>query len=241
VEVYVHFNTITSLSYIGWTKNTAEKRFRQHCQDARNNRYPDCYFHRALRKYGPEVFETFKVQVDTAEEAKRGEIAIIARFDPDKLYNMTRGGDGFTGRHTEEAKRKVGLASKGNKYAAGNTPWNKGKKMDAAYRERCRRGMKGKAHTDETRCKMSEKRKAYVAAHPESYQALVQSTVETRFQKGLTPWNKGVPLSEETRAKLSNALRGRSVWNKGKPHSEKHRAALRTAWVLRKQRGLTNV
>jgi hypothetical protein len=37
----------------------------------------------------------------------------------------------------------------------------------------------------------------------------------TTFNKGKPAWNKNVPCSENTKLKLSEALKGRSVWNKG--------------------------
>jgi len=38
-------------------------------------------------------------------------------------------------------------------------------------------------------------------------------------KKGLPAWNKGRPLSPETRAKLSAALKGKKAWNKGVPNT----------------------
>lgn len=38
----------------------------------------------------------------------------------------------------------------------------------------------------------------------------------TCFKKGNIPWNKGESCSEETKGKISLALKGRHVWNKGK-------------------------
>lgn len=35
------------------------------------------------------------------------------------------------------------------------------------------------------------------------------------FGKGHTPWNKGIPVSEETKAKMRAKLKGRKVWNTG--------------------------
>ena len=37
--------------------------------------------------------------------------------------------------------------------------------------------------------------------------------------KGLTPWNKNIPMSDEAKVKSSMKLRGRSTWNKGIPAS----------------------
>ena len=42
---------------------------------------------------------------------------------------------------------------------------------------------------------------------------------QTSFKRGIIPWNKGIPLSEETKIKLRKSLKGRKVWNKGIPGS----------------------
>jgi len=39
--------------------------------------------------------------------------------------------------------------------------------------------------------------------------------IEFGFKKNHIPWNKGRKLSDETKRKLSNSLKGRKVWNKG--------------------------
>lgn len=39
---------------------------------------------------------------------------------------------------------------------------------------------------------------------------------DMKFIKGQTPWNKGKPVSEETREKLRRLRIGKSPWNKGK-------------------------
>lgn len=41
------------------------------------------------------------------------------------------------------------------------------------------------------------------------------NTGRTHFKKGMTPWNKGRSMSEETRRKVSLAKKGTPAWNKG--------------------------
>ncbi|KKK97489.1 hypothetical protein LCGC14_2652240 [marine sediment metagenome] len=53
-----------------------------------------------------------------------------------------------------------------------------------------------------------------------------------RFSKGDIPWNKGVPMREETKQKLSESKRGVITWNKGSstgPLSEETRQKISTA------------
>jgi hypothetical protein len=46
------------------------------------------------------------------------------------------------------------------------------------------------------------------------------------FIKGQTAWNKGKPMTEETKAKLTAKLTGRQAWNKGIAWSEEVKAKI---------------
>jgi len=52
-------------------------------------------------------------------------------------------------------------------------------------------------------------------------------------KKGCIPWNMGIAHSEETRAKISAALKGRRSWNLGKHHTEETK---RKISIARKKR-----
>ena len=45
----------------------------------------------------------------------------------------------------------------------------------------------------------------------------------TPYNKGKSSWNKGIPMREESKIKLSNALKGRTSWRKGIPVSEENK------------------
>ena len=108
------------------------------------------------------------------------------------------------GKHlSEEAKRKVSEANKGNKYWLGkHHSVESRKKMSIA-----KKGNKiwlGKHHTEETKRKIAEANKGrYI---------------------GRTPtWLVGKQLSEEHKQKIAIALKGKPSWNKGKKMSEESR------------------
>lgn len=46
------------------------------------------------------------------------------------------------------------------------------------------------------------------------------------FKKGGIPWNKGIAMSNDSKIKLSNALRGKKPWNKGKSMPEETKKKL---------------
>lgn len=54
-------------------------------------------------------------------------------------------------------------------------------------------------------------------------------SVNTEFKKGRKPtsvWNKGIPMNDEVKLKLSESLKGRQVWSKGKKFSIEYRKKL---------------
>lgn len=95
--IYKHTSP-SNKSYIGYTKNTMEIRYRGHCKSAEKG--SDCRFHKAIRKYGKENFisEIIHDNILTIEEAKILEKKYIIEFNTlgrnSDGYNMTPGGDG---------------------------------------------------------------------------------------------------------------------------------------------------
>ena len=140
----------------------------------------------------------------TEEEAFRHEIYMIAVFGRKDLgngilHNRTDGGEGSSGWvPSEETRRKISEASKGNTYMLGKTlseetkrkmsETRKGKTFSEEHRRNLSEAQKGKSLSEETRRKMSETR------------------------KGKIP-------SKETRRKLSEARKGQAKgkkwWNDG--------------------------
>lgn len=87
----------------------------------------------AIKKYGIDNFkkEIIESNILTRQEADEKEIyyILIERKNGKCEYNITDGGEGFRGKHTEETKKKISLASKGNTFGfkKGVPSWNKGK------------------------------------------------------------------------------------------------------------------
>lgn len=99
--------------YIGITKKTAQRRFWNHCSDAR---FSQIVLHRAIRKYGQDAFsiETLYEASSVAElkAVERGLIAQYGTIAP-RGYNCTSGGDGIEGYSwTKEQRDRHSLAMK---------------------------------------------------------------------------------------------------------------------------------
>ena len=112
--IYRIINNINGKTYIG-----------QHKYNDINDSYmgSGTILKKAKEKYGIENFskEILYSEIKTREEVYKIEMQTIKeeRENGNGEYNMTDGGEGFRGRHTEESKRKIGEASKGNQYAKG--------------------------------------------------------------------------------------------------------------------------
>ena len=123
-------------------------------------------------------------------------------------------------------------------FKKGHTTWNKGKKGVYTRSEETRRKMSesrkgkrlgkdnpmfGKHHSEETRRKMSEDRKGKFVGEKHPMYGKHQS-VETRrkiseatkgeknpmYGKHPTPWNRGIPRTEEEKKKMSENRKGNS-------------------------------
>ena len=144
-------------------------------------------------------------------------------------YNLTEGGDGWSGGPCEETRRKLSeirkkLYSSGVKHPMLGKHHSEEtkKKMSVNRSGKCigeNHPMFGKHHTEEAKMKMSAVHKG---KHP---------TEETK--KKMSNAHKGKPkekpMSEETKKKLSDALKGRTSPNKGKHLSEETKKKISNA------------
>ena len=127
---YLILNAVNGKGYVGITSRTAEVRFAEHLNEARQGKRRALLS--AIRRYGPENFSV--VQISTADdwkslcELERELILKIGTKAPNG-YNLTGGGDGAYGlsrdivestaaknrgrKQTDEARAKIGAASKG--------------------------------------------------------------------------------------------------------------------------------
>lgn len=95
--VYIHTNKINGKKYVGQTSQKPEYRWKK---DGRGYR-SETYFGKAIQKYGWDNFGHEIIASNlTQEEAKNFEILLIDKLDtmnPDKGYNLTKGGEGTVG------------------------------------------------------------------------------------------------------------------------------------------------
>ena len=111
--VYCHTNKENGKKYIGITKQTPERRWKN------GNGYSSQHFARAIQKYGWNNFEhTILMSNLTKDQACYYERFYIKKYEttlPENGYNETLGGDGggmYNKHHTQEAREKISNARK---------------------------------------------------------------------------------------------------------------------------------
>ena len=169
----------------------------------------------------------------TEEEAFKHEIYMIAVFGRKDLgtgilRNRTDGGEGVSGRIlSQESRRKISEANKGNTNCLGKTHSKESrKKMSESQKGNTK--MLGKTHSEETKRKMSDSSKGNTnflgKTHSEETKRKMSEikknpSEETRrklseAQKGNTKM-LGKTHSEETKRKMSASSKGKKCWNDG--------------------------
>lgn len=94
-RIYCIFNNVNDKVYIGKTMHSIEKRFQEHCQDARKARMEKRPLYDAMSKYGVENFQVRLVEeVDWSLLEEREQYWIDFCNSYHYGYNATRGGDG---------------------------------------------------------------------------------------------------------------------------------------------------
>lgn len=105
--IYSVYNPISKKVYIGKTSRSLRTRWSQHVWHSRNG--SELPLHRAIRKYGPEVFVTEIIAEATSEEQLNHleMLFILTLGTVGKGYNCTYGGEGGYRPCSEETRQKM--------------------------------------------------------------------------------------------------------------------------------------
>lgn len=217
---------ITLYGYIYLTVNTVNKKVYvgKHRGGAFDPKYKGSgtYLWNAIRKYG---WDAFSVQlIDTAEseeELNSKEAYWISEFSKSfDTYNICRGGEGFTGRHREETKRRISSSMTGVHKSEETR-----KRMSEAQKNKTEETKKKisdtlRGHTvrEETRRKISESNKGR-KLHPEAVRKISLARIGVK-RPDVSAALKGRVVKEDTRKKISESLKGRKL---SEQHAQQNR------------------
>jgi group I intron endonuclease len=201
--VYKHTSP-SGKSYIGLTNNLTKR-------NSKHRRDSGCIaFHTAIQKYGWNSFThqilAENISLEEANDWEKFFIKIENTLVPNG-YNLKDGGNSFT--HSAETRVKIANSLKG-------------KKASLEARAKISAAQIGKVNSAETRAKMSASQKG----KKRSAEAIINIS---NSQKGKVSPKKGIPLSEEQKAKMSAAMKGRVSPNKGKKASEESKRKMSEA------------
>jgi hypothetical protein len=110
--IYLIVNRATGKYYVGQHKGTNLQHYlQQKFYEAEHRLKARSYLYASIRKHGRAAFTIHALlsEVQTRAELdayERDFIAFLRSRDPGHGYNIQRGGEGFTGPHSEEARKK---------------------------------------------------------------------------------------------------------------------------------------
>lgn len=110
--VYIIINDVNDKIYIGKTQGSCLSRYlKQKFYDVKKGWNGVSHLYNAMKYYGIEHFHIYPLisTLTTNEDLGFWERVLIAQYDsqnPDIGYNICRGGEGFTGPHSEESRKK---------------------------------------------------------------------------------------------------------------------------------------
>lgn len=196
-EIYQIRHRESGKVYVGCTTLGLTERWKKHVYAA-SCKKPPYVVHKAIAKYGADAFDVSLLSTAASVEEM---LALEKRWIADSGsvypcgYNMTAGGDGIFGA-IPAVIEKIRAANLGRKHSP----------------ERCARNaaaQTGRKHSEATKAKMR------LAKRSEAHKA------------ALSRANKGKAMSEATKAKISAAKRGIPTGRLGIPLSEETKAKLR--------------
>jgi group I intron endonuclease len=235
--IYKIMNSTTGEFYIGSSVNTT-RRMGVHKSQLRGNYHNNQHLQRSWNKYGETSFEFSVVELcsSSADELINREQHYIDTFHP--TFNILSVAYSFSGyHHTEDARRRIGNAHKGNKYALGN------RDTDERKLERIKM-LRGRKQTDGAKKKISEFQKSRV--HTEEEKRKISKTrtgykLSDTTKKKLSDINKAKTLSPETREKIRLSLLGKknALGNKLSDETKKRMSEARLAYFERKRNEVT--
>jgi group I intron endonuclease len=217
--------------YIGITSRSIADRWFEHLQESRASR-ANRAISNAIRKYGAHSFMVSELARAESWQAlcaaERQAIEQYGTFAPEG-YNLTRGGDGFTGQHSVETRQKMRAAH------LARPP------RTEEHRRNLSIALTGKRHPPEVIAKIlaTKRGRPFTDAQHRGLASMHAKNLgrvpSVEHRQKISAAKKGRPnpkligrlVSAESRAKISAA-------HSGKPLSAAHRAKLTAAWARRR-------
>jgi len=226
--IYCATSRTTGKQYVGQTVRSLVKRRQSH--ESRARKGSALVFHSAIRKYGAddfawEILQTLPIeQLDSAETSH---IEALGTYRKKAGYNIARAGGRKTmlglkrAPFSAEHRRRISEAHKGKtihpehlrKLHVGHSEWT----PSDQHRLAITNALKGGRHTDQARRNMSAAQtgRTFSAEHrrrlSESHKGKTGRTMSAEARQRIAEKLKGHTVSDETRRKISDALKRRQL------------------------------
>jgi group I intron endonuclease len=199
--IYKISNIVNNKVYVGQSKNIY-KRWQEHYYELKNNRNKNQHLQYSFNKYGEEnfIFDIIEVcDIDSLDYLERHYIKLYNSIDRSFGYNNENGGNKGKIKSLESclkiSKSRIG------KYSGENHPLY-GIPRSNQTKLKLKLAITGKAHTEETKKKMSESHRG--DKHP-----FYGKKLSEEHCKNIGIAKKGTVLSDETKEKMKKAHKGR--------------------------------
>ena len=189
--VYEIRNSVNGKIYIGSTISSFKLRWRQHISKLRTNKHENAHLQSSYNKYGEEsfVFSILYISVSDADirNFEQKTLDSLHTYEPSIGYNLDKVVDRSI--RSEQTKRRISISLKGKRLGELNGFY--GKTHSQEVRNAIRLAHLGKHHSEETRCKMSEKRKIKVRINNVIYPSIKEAALALNMSKAtLSRWIK---------------------------------------------------
>lgn len=227
--VYKMVCTRNGKFYVGSSDNFL-RRFKKHISQLQSHTHPNKHLQNAWDKHGENAFRFYIIEEcekDKIEEIEQFWLDTLRPYDPEMGYNLSMFAVSpmKNRHHSEEAKRRIGLASKGNKYNLGRhlSEDHKRNISLANIGHPKTSGMTGKKHSEETRKKIAKAN----TGKKQSKETLAK----------LSAVRKGMKQSEATQEKKRKAMK--EIWKtrtrEVSSSARKKMSAARKAWWAKRK------
>lgn len=211
-KIYLITNLINQKKYVGITKNTIEKRWKEHIRTTRKKK--KYAIHDAIIKHGEENFSIVLLEENVTDPLR--ECFWIEQHNTfEEGYNLTKGGDGTLSVIISEEERK-----------------NRSERALQQHKKKII-GMHGKTHSDETKNKIK-------TSHINLNRTGSNNPMFGKTHSEETKQKLRKPKSEETKKRMSESWKNKDINMSstnnpmfGKKHSEETKQKIREARLKR--------